>query len=69
VLFGTYLLPVRTWDAFYALDVLIGLLVLGLGGRASGRGHFEGGGLLVVMAAPAAIVASFELFGHRQWRT
>ena len=29
VVFGTYLLLVRTLDAFYALDVLIGLMVLG----------------------------------------
>jgi hypothetical protein len=38
VLFGTYLLLVRTWDAFYALDVLIGLLVLGVAvGLAAAR--------------------------------
>jgi hypothetical protein len=65
VVFGTYLLLVRTWDAFYALDVLIGLLVLGVAVGLAAAGISRPVCLLVVMAAPAAIVASFELFGHR----
>ena len=66
VVFGTYLLLVRTWDAFYALDVLMGLLVLSLAVGLAAAGTSTTVCLLVVMAAPAAIVASFELFGHRQ---
>jgi low temperature requirement protein LtrA len=66
VVFGTYLLLVRTWDAFYALDVVIGLLVLSLAVGLAAAGTSTTVCLLVVMAAPAAIVASFELFGHRQ---
>ena len=65
VVFGTYLLLVRTLDAFYALDVLIGLLVLGAASGLAAAGVSTTVCLLVVMAAPAAIVASFELFGHR----
>jgi low temperature requirement protein LtrA len=65
VVFGTYLLLVRTWDAFYALDVLIGLLVLSVAVGLAAAGVSTAVCLLVVMAAPAAIVASFELFGHR----
>jgi hypothetical protein len=65
VVFGTYLLLVRTWDALYALDVLIGLLVLGVAVGLAAAGISTAVCLLVVMAAPAAIVASFELFGHR----
>jgi Bacterial low temperature requirement A protein (LtrA) len=66
VVFATYLLLVRTWDAFYALDVLTGLLVLSLAVGLAVAGISTTVCLLVVMAAPAAIVASFELFGHRQ---
>jgi hypothetical protein len=65
VVFGTYLLLVRTWDAFYALDMLIGLLVLGVAVGPAAAGISTAVCLLVVIAAPAAIVASFELFGHR----
>jgi low temperature requirement protein LtrA len=65
VVFGTYLLLVRTWDVFYALDVLIGLLVLSVAVGLAAAGIPTTACLLVVMAAPAAIVASFELFGHR----
>ena len=56
---------VRILDAFYALDVLIGLLVLGAAVGLAAAGVSTAACLLVVMAAPAAIVASFELFGHR----
>lgn len=65
VVFGTYLLLVRTWDRFYALDVLIGLSVLSVAVGLATAGISTAACLLVVMAAPAAIVASFELFGHR----
>ena len=65
VVFGTYLLLVRTWDRFYALDVLIGLSVLSVAVGLATAGIKTTVCLLVVMAAPAAIVASFELFGHR----
>jgi low temperature requirement protein LtrA len=65
VVFGTYLLLVRTWDAFYALDVLTGLLVLSVAIGLATAGISTAVCLLIVMAAPAAIVASFELFGHR----
>jgi hypothetical protein len=49
----------------YALDVLIGLLVLGVAVGLAAAGISKAVCLLVVIAAPAAIVASFELFGHR----
>jgi low temperature requirement protein LtrA len=64
--FGTYLLLVRTWDKFYAVDVLICLLVLAAAVGLVAAGISMAVCLLVVMAAPAAVVASFELFGHRQ---
>jgi low temperature requirement protein LtrA len=63
--FGTYLLLVRTWDGFYAVDVLICLLVLAAAVVLAAAGLSTTVCLLVVMAAPAALVASFELFGHR----
>ena len=63
--FGTYLLLVRTWDEFYAVDVLICLLVLAAAVGLAAAGISMAVCLLVVMAAPAAVVASFELFGHR----
>jgi len=63
--FGTYLLLVRTWDKFYAVDVLICLLVLAAAVGLAAAGISMAVCLLVVMAAPAAVVASFELFGHR----
>jgi low temperature requirement protein LtrA len=66
VVFATYLLLVRTWDTSYALDVLIGLLVLGVALGLAAAGVSTAVCLLVVMAAPSAIVASFELFGHRR---
>jgi low temperature requirement protein LtrA len=63
--FGTYLLLVRTWDAFYALDVVMCLLVLGAAIALAAAGVSTTECLLVVTAAPAAVVVSFELFGHR----
>ncbi|MBV9722652.1 MAG: low temperature requirement protein A, partial [Mycobacterium sp.] len=65
VVFGAYLLLVRTWDRFYAVDVLIGLSVLGVAVGLAAAGLSTAACLLVVMAAPAAIVTRFELFGHR----
>ena len=64
--FGSYLLLVRTWDEFYAVDVLICLLVLAAAVGLAAAGISMTVCLLVVMAAPAAVVASFELFGHRK---
>ncbi len=63
--FGTYLLLVRTWDEFYAVDVLVCLLVLAAAVGLAAAGISTTVCLLVVMAAPAAVVASFELFGHQ----
>jgi low temperature requirement protein LtrA len=63
--FGAYLLLARTWDGFYAVDVLICLLVLAAAVGLAAAGISTTVCLLVVMAAPAALVASFELFGHR----
>ncbi|HEY9303718.1 MAG TPA: low temperature requirement protein A, partial [Mycobacterium sp.] len=63
--FGTYLLLARTWDGFYAVDVLICLVVLAAAVGLAAAGISTTVCLLVVMAAPAALVASFELFGHR----
>ena len=63
--FGTYLLLVRTWDAFYAVDVVMCLLVLGAAIGLAAAGISTAICLLVVTAAPAAVVISFELFGHR----
>jgi low temperature requirement protein LtrA len=63
--FGSYALLVRTWDKFYALDVSICLLVLGAAVALAAGGVSTTICLLVVMAGPAALVASFELFGHR----
>jgi hypothetical protein len=63
--YATYLLLVRTWDAFYVRAVLISLLILGAAVALAARGVSTSVCLLVVMAAPAAVVASFEVFGHR----
>jgi low temperature requirement protein LtrA len=63
--FGSYLLLVRTWDAFYAVDVMMCLLVLGAAIGLAAAGISTAVCLLVVTAAPAAVVVSFELFGHR----
>jgi low temperature requirement protein LtrA len=63
--YATYLLLVRIWDAFYVRTVLISLLILGAAVGLAATGVSTAVCLLVVMAAPAAIVASFEVFGHR----
>jgi low temperature requirement protein LtrA len=63
--FGTYLLLTRAWDGFYASAVMITLLVLGAAVGLASAGVSTPVCLLVVMAAPAAAVASFELLGHR----
>jgi low temperature requirement protein LtrA len=63
--FGTYLLLTRSWDGFYASVVLITLLVLGAAVGLASAGVSTPVCLLVVMAAPGAAVASFELLGHR----
>jgi Bacterial low temperature requirement A protein (LtrA) len=63
--FGTYLLLARTFDEFYAVEVLICLLVLAAAVGLAAAGISMAVCLLVVAAAPAVVVASFELFGHR----
>jgi fatty acid desaturase len=52
-------------DAFYAIDVVICLLVLGAAIGLAAAGISTAVCLLVVTAAPGTIVVSFELFGHR----
>jgi low temperature requirement protein LtrA len=63
--FGTYLLLVRKWEGFHVRVALIGLLIVGAAIGLAAAGVSTPVCLLVVMVAPAAIVASFELFGHR----
>jgi low temperature requirement protein LtrA len=63
--FGTYLLLARTGDDRHALLVLGCFLVLAVAVWLAGEGVSTSACLLVVMAAPAVIVAGFEVFGHR----
>jgi low temperature requirement protein LtrA len=63
--FGTYLLLVRSWEGFHVRGALIALLILAAAVGLAAAGVSMPVCLLVVMAAPAAIVASFEVFGHR----
>jgi uncharacterized membrane protein YdbT with pleckstrin-like domain len=65
-LFGIYLLLIRAWDGFYASVVLIALLVLGAAAGLASAGVPTPVCLLVVTAAPAVVVTSFELLGHRR---
>jgi low temperature requirement protein LtrA len=64
--FGTYLLLTRAWDGFYASLVLITALVLGAAVQLASAGVSMPVCLLIVTAAPATVVAGFELFGHRR---
>jgi low temperature requirement protein LtrA len=63
---GTYLLLTRAWDGFYASVVLVTMSVLGLAVGLASAGVPMPLCLLVVTAAPAAVVASFEAHGHRR---
>ena len=64
--YGTYLLLTRAWDGFYASVVLITLSLLGAAVGLASAGVSTPVCLLVVTAAPAAVVASFESHGHRR---
>ncbi|MFZ3267208.1 MAG: low temperature requirement protein A [Mycobacterium sp.] len=65
-LFGIYVLLIRAWDGFYASVMLVALLVLGAAAGLAFTGVSTPVCLLVVTAAPAVVVASFELLGHRR---
>jgi hypothetical protein len=64
--YGTYLLLIRAWDGFYASVVLITLSLLGAAVGLASAGVSTPVCLLVVTAAPAAVVTSFESRGHRR---
>jgi hypothetical protein len=64
--YGTYQLLTRAWDGFYASVVLITLSLLGAAVGLASAGVSTPVCLLVVTAAPAAVVASFESHGHRR---
>jgi len=64
--YGTYLLLTRAWDGFYASVVLITLSLLGAAVGLASAGVSTPVCLIVVTAAPAAVVASFESHGHRR---
>ena len=64
--YGTYQLLTRAWDGFYASVVLITLSLLGAAVGLASAGVSTPTCLLVVTAAPAAVVASFESHGHRR---
>jgi low temperature requirement protein LtrA len=64
--YGTYQLLTRAWDGFYASVVLISLSLLGVAVGLASAGVSTPTCLLVVTAAPAAVVASFESHGHRR---
>jgi low temperature requirement protein LtrA len=64
--YGTYLLLTRAWDGVYASVVLITLSLLGAAVGLASAGVSTPVCLLVVTAAPAAVVASFESHGHRR---
>jgi low temperature requirement protein LtrA len=64
--YGTYLLLTRAWDGFYGFVVLITLSVLVAAVGLASAGVSTPVCLLVVTAAPAVVVASFELRGHRR---
>ena len=64
--YGTYLLLTRRWDGFYAVVVLITLALLGTAVALAAAGVSTPLCLLVVTAAPAAVVAGYESLGHRR---
>lgn len=64
--FGIYLVLTRAWDGFYASVVLVTMLLLGAAVLLASAGVSMPVCLLIVMAAPAAVVASYELLGHRR---
>jgi hypothetical protein len=64
--YGTYLLLTRAWDGFYAAAVLVTLSVLGTAVALASAGVSMPVCLLVVTAAPAAVVVSYEWLGHQR---
>jgi low temperature requirement protein LtrA len=64
--YATYLLLTRSWDGFYAAVVLVTLSVLGTAVALASAGVSTPVCLLVVTAAPAAVVASYEWLGHQR---
>lgn len=64
--YGTYLLLTRAWDGFYTAVVLVTLSVLGTAVTLPSAGVSTPLCLLVVTAAPAAAVASYEWLGHQR---
>jgi low temperature requirement protein LtrA len=64
--YGTYLLLTGSWDGFYAAVVLVTLSVLGTAVALASAGASTPVCLLVVTAAPAAVVASYERLGHQR---
>jgi low temperature requirement protein LtrA len=64
--YGTYLLLTRAWDGFYAVVVLITLSLLGAAVGLASAGVSTPLCLLVVTAAPAAVVAGYEWQGHQR---
>ena len=64
--YGTYLLLTRAWDGFYTVVVLITLSVLGSAVALAAAGVSTPVCLLVVAAAPAAVVVGYEWQGHRR---
>ncbi|WP_292990418.1 low temperature requirement protein A [Mycobacterium sp.] len=64
--YGTYLLLTRAWDGFYTAVVLVTLSVLGTAVGLAVAGVSTPVCLLVVAAAPAAVVAGYEWLGHQR---
>ena len=58
--FGTYLLPTRTWDGFFCAVVVTTLAVLSAAIGLASAGVSMPLCLLVVTAAPAVVVCGFE---------
>lgn len=64
--YTTYLLLTRAWDGVYAAVVLITVSVLGTAVALASSGVSTPVCLLVVTAAPASVVASYEWLGHQR---
>jgi low temperature requirement protein LtrA len=64
--YGTYISLTRAWDGFYAVVVLVTLALLGTAVALASAGISTPLCLLVVTAAPAAVVASYEWRGHHR---
>ncbi len=64
--YGTYISLTRAWDGFYAVVVLVTLVLLGTAAALASAGISIPLCLLVVTAAPAGVVASYEWRGHHR---